>query len=71
MISEFRIVASMTQYKETSKIILMATKELINDVFQSKHNILRFLKKWDEYEVFGSGTTTITDDYGIEEIVPN
>jgi len=71
MISEFRIVASMTQYKETSKIILMETKELINDVFQSKHNILRFLKKWDEYEVFESGTTTITDDYGIEEIVPN
>ena len=71
MISEFRTVASMTQYKETSKIILMETKELINDVFQSKHNILRFLKKWDEYEVFESGTTTITDDYGIEEIVPN
>jgi hypothetical protein len=71
MISEFRIVASMTQYKETSKIILMETKGLINDVLQSKHNILRFLKKWDEYKVDESGTTTITDDYGIEEIVPD
>jgi hypothetical protein len=71
MISEFRIVSSMTQYKETSKIILMETKGLINDVFQSKHNILRFLKKWDEHEVFESGSTKITDDYGIEEIVPN
>ena len=71
MISEFRIVASMPQYKETSKIILMETKGLINDVLQSKHNILRFLKKWNEHKVDESGTTTITDDYGIEEIVPD
>lgn len=71
MISEFRTVASITQYKETSKIILMETKELINDVLQSKHIILRFLKEWDAYKVFESGTTTITDDYGIEQIVPN
>jgi hypothetical protein len=72
MISQFRIVASMPQYKETIKNILMETKGLINDVFQSKRdNILRFLKKWDEYEVFESGTTTITDDYGIEKIVPD
>jgi hypothetical protein len=71
MISDFRIVASMTQYKETSKIILMETKELINDVFQSKHNILRFLKTWDEDKVSESGTRIITDEYGIEEIVPD
>jgi hypothetical protein len=71
MISKFRILASMPQYKEISKIILMETKGLINDVLQSKHNMLRFLKKWDEYKVDESSTSTITDDYGIEEIVPD
>jgi len=72
MMSQFRIVASLPQYKETIKNILMETKELINNVFQSKRdNILRYLKKWDEYEVFESGTTTITDDYGIEQTVPD
>lgn len=70
MITKFRIVASMTQYKDTSKIILMETKGLINDVLQSKHNIFQFLKTWDEYKVIESGTSKIIDEYGIEEIVP-
>lgn len=69
MITKFRIAASMTHYKDTSKIILLETKELINDVLQSKHQILKNITTGTSYETRNDGFyTEVVGEDGPEEI---
>jgi hypothetical protein len=68
-ISQFRIAASIIQYKETSKIILKETKGLINEVLQSKHQIFKTVSMRISYEKRNDGYyTEVVGEDGPEEI---
>lgn len=68
-ISQFRIAASIIQYKETSKIILMETKGLLNEVLQSKHQIFKNVSTRISYEKRNDGYyTEVLGEDGPEEI---